>query len=249
MQFSDTTNKNGIIQNVESLCNLSDGGITGNTTLFYKITGYVNNAYNKVAIALLQADKRWKWDDFNYTDFPRGAATLVSGQKDYTLPAATTSGNAATLLGVHKIAVFDKNSTPQEIVLKLTDRSEASLNNQYPDSGLPTVYKLIGNSIKMWPAPDNNVTVTLASGLIVYFGRTPTQFTTSSTSAQPGFAGAYHELLQLDAAAQYLLPTKAKLAASYLVLYKNMLDEFLDTFPHMNDDNQNKIIMRRRSSR
>ena len=138
MQFSDTTNKNGIIQNIESLCGLGDGGITGNTTLFYKITAYVNNAYNKIAIAILQSDKRWKWDDFNNTDFPRGAATLVSGQRDYTLPAATASGNAATLLGIHKIAVLDANSTPQEIVLKLTDRSEASLNNQYSSSGRPT---------------------------------------------------------------------------------------------------------------
>lgn len=249
MEFSNTTSKNGIIQNIESLCNLSDGGITGNTTLFYKITGYVNNAYNKVALAMLQADKRWKWDDFNNTDFPRGAATLVSGQKDYTLPAATASGNAATLLGIHKIAVLDANSTPQEIVLKLTDRPEASLNNQYSSSGRPVVYKLVGNSVKMWPAPDAGISVTLASGLIVYFGRTPAQYTSSSTSVQPGFNGAYHELLQLDASAQYLLPTNAKLAGSYLVLYKNMLNELLDTLPNMNDDSQNKITMRRRSSR
>lgn len=247
MQFSDTTNKNGIIQNIESLCNLADAAITGNTTLFLKITGFVNNTYNKVALAILQADKKWKWDDFNYTDFPRGAATLVSGQQDYTLPAATTSGNAATLLGVHKIAVLTTDS--QERTLRLTNKSEAQLNNEHLNTtGLPTVYKLLGNSLKMWPSPDS-ASCTLTSGLIVYFGRTPTQFTTSSTTAQPGFTSAFHELLQLEASAQYLLPTKPKLAATYMALYISKLNELLDAYPHMNEDNENKIVMRRRSSR
>lgn len=247
MQFSDTTNKNGIIQNIESLCNLADAAITGNSTLFAKITGFVNNAYNKVALALLQADKKWKWDDFNYTDFPRGAATLVASQQDYTLPAATSSGNAATLLGVHKIVVLDTNS--QERVLSLTNKSEAQLNNEYLNTtGLPTVYKLLGNSLKMWPSP-NSASVTLTNGLIVYFGRTPTPFTTSSTTAQPGFSAAFHELLQYDAAAQYLLPIKPKLAANYIALYTNKLNELIDAYPGMNEDNENIIVPRRRSSR
>src|SRR3989344_5005180 len=167
MQYSSTSDNNGIIQNIESLCNLGDAGITGNTNLFLKVTGFINNAYNKVAIAMLQADKKWRWDDFNYTDLPRGTTTLVNGQRDYTLPAATSGGNAATLLGLQKIAVLDTGS--QERVLKLTNKSEADLNNQYSNSGLPRFYKLVGNSIKMWPAADNGVSVTLTSGLIAYF--------------------------------------------------------------------------------
>lgn len=247
MQFSDTTNKNGIIQNIESLCNLADGAITGNTTLFYKITAFVNNSYNKVAVALIQADKSWRWDDFNYTNFPRGAATLVSGQHDYTLPAATVTGNASTLLGIHKIAVLDTQS--QERVLKQTNKSEAVLNNMYSSSGLPVVYKLVGNSIKMWPAPDNAVSVTLTDGLLVYFDRTPSHFTIASTTTEPGFPAAYHEILQLDASGQYLLSSNQKLAATYIGLGQKKLEELLDSFPHMNDDSENRIIMRRRSSR
>lgn len=248
MQFSDTTNKNGIIQNCESLCNLGDAGISGNATLLAKFVGFINQSNQRVASALMQVDKRWIFDDSNYTDFPRGAGTLVANQKDYTLPAATISGDASTLLSVVKIAVLDNNSTPQERVLTLTDWDESALNNAYVNPGLPTVYKLVSNSIKMWPAPTSTY-CTLASGLIVYFKRTPVPFTTSSTTTQPGFMSSFHDILQLEASGQYLLPTNAKLAETYLVLASTRLDELQSAVAHENEDSKTRILFKRRSSR
>lgn len=248
-QFSDTTNKNGLIQNIETLCNLSDGGITGNSTLFYKITGFINQANQDVAIALMQADKRWQYDDFNNTDLPRAAATLVAGQRDYTLPAASSSGNAATLLGIVKVVVLDANTTPQERELKLTDKTELELNNNYSTSALPLVYKLIGNSIKIWPAADAGVNVTLASGLIIYFKRTPVEFTTSTTTTQPGFMAPFHDIIEFAAAGKYMLPINKKLAESYLDRAAVRIQQLIEAYAHENEDNETKIIFRRRSSR
>lgn len=248
-QFSDTTNKNGIIQNIESLCNMSDGGITGNTTLLAKITGFVNQANQNVAIALMQVDKRWQYDDFNNTDLPRAAATLVASQRDYTLPAASSSGNAATLLGIVKIVVLDKNSTPQERELKLTNLPEAELNNRYSTAGLPLVYKLVGNSVKIWPAADAGVNVTLASGLIIYFKRTPVAFTVSSTTTQPGFMAPYHDVLEYEAAGKYMLPINRKLGEGYLDRAAGRLQELLNAYAHENEDSETKIRPIRRSSR
>ena len=147
MNYSNTTNKDGIVQNCESLCLLGDAGITGNTTLFAKFNGYINQAYHKVVSAIIAVDKRWAWDDSNYTDHPRGTVTLVTGQKDYTLPVRATSTDASTLLRVTKIAVLDTNSTPQERVLTLTDLPDADLNKIYSPNGFPTLYKLIGSSV------------------------------------------------------------------------------------------------------
>lgn len=248
-QFSDTTNKNGIIQNIETLCNLSDGGITGNSTLFAKITGFINQANQKVAIALMQADKRWQFDDFNNTDLPRATATLVNGQRDYTLPAASSSGNAATLLGIVKVAVLDANSTAQEHELTLTNLSESELNNRYATSSRPYYYKLVGNSIKVWPAADNGVSVTLASGLIVYFKRTPPAFTTSSTTTQPGFMAPFHDILEFEAAGKYMLPLNRKLGTDYLNYAEARLDKLLEAYVHENEDNKTEIRFKRRSSR
>ena len=247
--FSDTTNKNGLIENIESLCNLGDGGISGNSILLKKITGFVNQANQDVAVALMQADKRWQYDDFNNTDLPRAAATLVAGQRDYTLPAASSSGNASTLLGIVKVVVLDANSTPQERVLRLTDRDEAFLNNQYASSGLPSVYKLVGNSIKVWPAADAGVNVTLASGLIIYFKRTPTAFTSSSTTTQPGFMSSFHDILEYAVAGKYMLPINKKLGDSYLDRAAVRMQALLEAYAHENEDSETKIRFRRRSSR
>ena len=245
-QFSDTSNKNGLIQNIESLCNLSDGGISGNSTLLLKITGFINQANQDVAIALMQADKRWQYDDFNNTDLPRAAATLVADQRDYTLPAASSSGNASTLLGITKIVVLDTDS--QERILTLTDRTEAQLNNAYSSSGLPVVYKLVGNSVKIWPAA-NSTGTTLSSGLIIYFKRTPVAFTSASTTTQPGFMAPYHDILEYAAAGKYMLPLNKKLGDNYLDRASIRLQALLEAYAHENEDSETKIKFKRRSSR
>lgn len=245
-QFSDTTNKNGLIENIESLCNLSDGGISGNSTLLKKITGFINQANQEVAIALMQADKRWQFDDFNNTDLPRAAATLVADQRDYTLPAASSSGNAATLLGIVKIVVLDTDS--KERALVLTDRTEAQLNNAYSSSGLPRFYKLVGNSVKIWPAA-NSTGTTLASGLIIYFKRTPVAFTSASTTTQPGFMAPFHDILEYAAAGKYMLPINRKLAENYLGIVEVKKLNLLEAYAHENEDSETKIRFRRRSPR
>lgn len=249
MVLNDTTLKDGVVQHCEDFCNLGDAGITGNTTLFKKFVSNINIGNKLVASALMKVDARWKFDDYNNTDFPRGSATLVSGQRDYTLPAATTGGNAATLLGVTKIAVLDTNSTPQERTLKLTNLPEADLNNIYAVSGLPEVYRLIGNSVKMWPAPSATY-CTLASGLIVYFQRTPKPFDTTTTDAvEPGFMATHHILLSYFASYLYLLPKQKDLALSYLQMFNAGLEVLQVDYANMNDDNKNRITIKHRSSR
>jgi len=248
MKFSQTSSKDGIIQNCESLCSLGDAGITGNTILLAKFTGWINSAYHKVVSAIIAVDKNWAWDDSNYTDLPRGTATLVSGQQNYTLPAATASGNASELLRVTKIAVLDSNSTPQERTLHLTTQNDADLNNAYPTAGLPILYKLVGNAVKMWPSPSSTY-VTLASGLVVYFQRSFDEFVTTDTTQQPGFVATYHDLLQLDASAQYLLPLNLQLATSYMTLFNNRLNQMQEDINDRNDDNVSQLRPKHRNPR
>lgn len=201
----------------------------------------------RVASALISVDRNWKWDDFNYTDFPRGVATLVSGQKDYTLPTSATGTNASTLLKVNRICVLDTASN--EIELIRADLPEGQLNNTYTTSGRPVFYKLISNSVRMWPAPDAGVSVTLTSGLVVYFERTFDEFTVADTTQQPGFAATHHNLLQFFASAQYLLPINQDRAAGYLQLFNQGLEALKDEYVNSNDDVANRITVRRYSSR
>lgn len=216
MVYSNTTDKNGIIQFTESLCKLGDGGITNDTTLFKQITSYINQAYKKVAIAILRVDRSWKWDDSNWTDFPIATIDLVSGQRDYTLPASTSGGNASTLWQIDMVEVMDSAGNYTEI--RLMEYGEI----EDPNTGVPTRYNLIGNSIRLQDIPVTG-SVTLTAGLRIRFKRSIVEFTTASTTVQPGFIDTYHDLLAYDAASSYLMPINTQLAINYTTIFNERL--------------------------
>lgn len=233
MNFSDTTNKNGLIQNCESLCNLGDAGISGSSTQLLKFTGYLNQAWEKVAMAILKVDKNWRWDDNNYVNpngFPVATQTLVTDQRDYILPRATNSSDLSTLWRIYKVRI--KNIDGEWYDLSPLSADENETDN---DSGLPIKYRLIGNSIRLSDPPKSGV-VTLSSGLQVWFQREFIPFVSTDTTKNPGFMSSYHHLLPLDASATYLLPTNTNLANEYITLFKSGLEELKDSYAQRNDD-------------
>lgn len=246
MQFSDTTNKNGIIQYTESLTKLGDGGISSDAVLFKQITNYINQAYRKVAMALLRVDKNWKWDDSNYTDFPITTITMVDQQRDYALPASTVGGNVSTLWKLSRVRIADTSGLFHQIRQLSPSEEESQAGSAY--SGVPTGYRLIGNSIRLSPIPKAG-SLTLTNGLEIQFQRGFDEFTSADTTQQPGFIDAYHDLLAYDAAASYLFPYDPNLALAYRNEFKNRLEEFQQDYSERNDDNKNQIIPRFRSSR
>lgn len=230
MVFSDTTNKNGCIQFIESLCKLGDGGITNDTTLFKQITSYFNQADKKVSIALLRADKNWKWDDSNYTDFSIATINTVANQRDYTLPASTSGGNTSTIWRVNKVEVL-VGSDYVEIELMDVNEDEVST------SGIPSKYNLVGGSLRFKELPVSNVT----SGLRITFQRSGVAFTTASTTAQPGYIDAYHDLPCYDVASAYLLPINTQLAITYSNIFDTRLKLLKQDWALKNDDGQRKL--------
>lgn len=242
MKYSDVTNKDGIIQFTESLCRLGDGGITNDTTLFKQINSYINQAYKKVVMALLRSDKRWKWDDTNYTDFPIATIDLVTTQRDYTLPASTSGGNASTLYKINLVEIMDTAGVYHKIDLMEIDDLEDT------QTGAPIKYKLIGNSIRLTPIPVTG-TVTMTAGLRITFQRSVVEFTTSSTTAQPGFMDSYHDLLAYDAASSYLMPVNSDLAISYSTIFDNRLKLLQTDSARRNDDVVPRLKPRKEDNR
>jgi len=231
MQFSNTTTKNGIVQLTERLCKLGDGGITNDTTLFLQITGDLNQAYKKVSMALLRVDKYWKWDDTNYTDFPTASINLVASQRDYTLPAAVSGGNASTLWKLNKVSVMGLDGKYRQLTLAAPDAYEDT------NTGQPETYKLIGGSIRIIPLPVASA-VTLTAGLQIEFQRSIIEYTTASTTVQPGFMDSYHDLLAYDASSTYLLPVNQELAINYSNIFENRLKLLQKDYSNRNDDAQ-----------
>lgn len=246
MQFNNTTDKNGCIQFTESLCKLGDGGITNDTTLFKQITSYFNQGCKNVEMALLRVDKNWHWDDSNYTDFPIATIDLVDQQRDYTLPASTSSGNASTLWRVNRVRIKGTDGLYYKIDPLLPIEEESQAGSAY--SGTPIKYRLVGNSIRLTPIPKTG-SVTMTAGLEVQFQRSGIDFTTASTTAQPGFTDAYHDLPCYYTASTYLMPINTQLALQYGQIFRERIELLSEDWSNRNDDNKNQIITRYRNPR
>lgn len=246
MKFSDTSNKNGLIQDSEILLNFPDGGISGDTTLLKQFTGLINQSYLKTIAYALGLDPKWTWDDFNGRpdySFPIASATLVSGQEDYSLPGAYDSTSQQEFLKLLKVSVLDTSGT-ESIVLP-TSVSEAELNRLYPTGGIPRFYRLIGQSIKLFPKPLTG-SVTLTSGLKIYFQRSPDLFTSSDTTQTPGLPEPFHRMISLEACMDYA-SSRGLPNIEYLQGKLTELKVILDGFYPRNYDSKTRIVVRRES--
>ena len=161
----------------------------------------INNAYEEVAALILGADGRWQWDDTNRTTFPEGTTTLVNSQADYTLDTTYIKVLGVSVMDVngnyYKLRPFD----PED--LETTFGEEKDRTEFFETDGKPFYYDIQGNSVVLYPAPDNGVSVTLAAGLKVYAQRTSDNYTAAQVTTGtkvPGFASPFHHLLSYKAA-------------------------------------------------
>lgn len=161
----------------------------------------VNQAYEQIVGMLINDDGTWQFDDSNYTDFPIGTFTLVEGQSKYSFNDQ--------FLQMEEVQIMNKNGDYQ--IIKPIDQKEFSnltpLEEAYKTNGLPEFYdKLTDDTIKLFPAPDDGTSVTLASGLKIKFKRTASIFTTAEVTTGtkvPGFASPWHMILAYLAALPY----------------------------------------------
>jgi hypothetical protein len=171
--------------------------LCGSTSASYPLadkTRNVNIAYNDVARLIWDSAGGWQYDDSNATTLPIATTTLVHGQKDYALPS--------TLQRLERVEVLDSSGDYQKLTqIDWHDLSLATTEYQ-SDNGLPNSYDLVGSSVMLYPSP-SSASVTVASGLKVYFSREVTEFTTGSTGS-PGFAKSFHRILSYAAAIDFV---------------------------------------------
>ena len=223
------------MQMTESLSLVGDGGFTGDSTLFAKITSYINIAYNEVVDAILDVDTNWKFDDANRTDYPEATITMVASQRDYTLPVAFVGADSSTLLKINRVWVLDKNGNRQQLSLM-----NPNDDFDYSTTGLPSQYRLNGKSIFLDVRPSSTAT-TLTNGLIIQFERIQDYFTTEDATQEPGFIATYHDLLPLKASSLYLLPINTDLAERYEARFQARLQKLKSAYSYMNDDATNRM--------
>lgn len=217
MQFSDTTTKDGILQDCESiLFGDNYGQITDDSNLLATFTRNANRALDRVTSLIFEADGRWNWDDKNRTDYPIATTDLVSGQSDYRFNVSH--------LNIDQIEIRDEADSSWQ-KLKAINRTDYSkpLSAVYGE-GSPIVYTKIADAFFLFPEPNYSV----SGGLKVYFQREASYFESTDTTKEPGFARLYHKLISLWASYDYasvnLMPIARVLRDEILVIEQELQD-------------------------
>lgn len=192
MKYSDTTNKNGIIQRCEDYINQTDAYISGDATRLKRFTAYANEELSRVWHLIFESSGNWKFDDSNYTDLPSAETDLEDGTAKYTLPSDA--------LTIQRVEVLDEDGNETTLTPLTMDDIKVAVDEFKDVDSIPTHYRLFGDVIELFPAPNYDKT----DGLVVYFDRAMDSFATSDTTQQPGFASVYHEIIPIGMALKWL---------------------------------------------
>ena len=205
MQFSPSSNL-GICQETRSLL-----GFAINDTASYPLVDLVRNAnswYRRVNSWIWNVTGKWEYDDENFATLPIATTDLVNNQQDYSLPS--------TAQKVFRVEIKDINGDWYELFpIDQTDIKGQAMSEFYETAGKPIYFDLIGNSLLLYPKPDTTY-VTATAGLNVYFSREIQEFTTSSTTTEPGFNADFHRLISMGAALDRALANGMNDKVTYL---------------------------------
>jgi hypothetical protein len=195
MQFLDTTNFDGLINECERICLMGVTGISGDTTQLKNFTARINQALDRFYMIALTHDSQWQFDDTNYSDLPIGVGDLISGQQDYSF--------SSDVLTVEKVMIKDSSGNWQELdKVDINERGAAKLwTLATGNTGVPTRYDKFANSIFFDPIPNYNST----GGLKVVFKRNGSKFVYTDTTKQPGIPSLFHPYLARVASLPHLI--------------------------------------------
>ena len=213
MVFSNTSTRQGIIQECEDLLGFDNQDISGNTNLLRRFTRLINDRYSLVANKIWKTTGDWQFDDTNQTTLPEATVDLVADQKDYGLPS--------TAQKLERVEVKDVNGNYQ--IVYPFDEAEiknTAMSEYYETSGMPVRYDIKGRSLLLYPSPGTGY-VTLTAGLKIYVSRDIVQFNSTATTQEPGFATNFHRLLPLGACIDYAVGKEMnQVAKNCIYLYQ-----------------------------
>ena len=194
-QFSDTTNKNGLIQIFEFWTRQPDGTVSG--TLLKQVTARINSAFERIMPILLAYNDQIRWDDPNHTDAPIGRVNLVASQNDYKI---TEDDNSLDILNITHVRILPTATATAYTELSRITSDDSNiaeiLSQSSGQTGVPTGFVELGNIIYLDILPSYSAT----AGIEIFFGREQSYFISTDTTKEPGIPKPFHELLALYAA-------------------------------------------------
>ncbi len=239
MIFYNDTNKNGICQEADRLCDSDD-------TSYPRIakTSRANQAMNFIIGKLINADGTWQFDDSNYTDLPVGTGTLTATIALYTF--------SEEFLDIENIKIRDVNG--KWSILKPIDQMQTDipLEELSKVDGLPYAYdKVTDDTIRLIPAPKAD-SVYDGANIKIQFKRKQSDFDfatdTSEDTKEPGFA-INHEVIAFMIAIPQCMVYHQNRVALYEKRRDEMIKEIVSHYGQREKDKRKKFTMKQISFR
>lgn len=235
-----------IVAEARALCDADTTSYTAATML-----RRVNSALEELVGMIINADGSWQFDDTNHDDLPRGKGNLVDGQESYTF--------TSDYLQIEEISILDKNSLYRKIKPFDPADFDGMTADEYwgvdssgdPNKGMPEVYDIKGDSIRLYPAPDTNV-VTLTNGIRVSFKRTADLYTSAEVitgTKEPGLPSTHHSILSYMAAIPYCMKFHPKRVSWLEKKVDEMKRTLLEHYASREKDRRTIITPKRRPFR
>jgi hypothetical protein len=234
MVFNDTINNYGLVQQARSMMR-----VDATQWPTWKIVNSANNWLDFVAGYMIGNDKRFAWDDTNHSKLPEGTTPLVLGQKDYSFLTDEQGNRILTLLGMSLV-----ESDGTETVLKGVDWSDGDFDKTSygTESGTPSMYDKISDNIIRLDTKPTAGDVTKYS-LKFRFQRTPSYFTTASTTKEPGVPTPLHRGFMIAAAYDGALSLGLKNVQILSVEQEKERQKIIEYYAGRNNDVQSRMTV------
>jgi len=145
MVYNDTTNLNGILQEVERLTDLGTGFITGDATRLKEFTTYINEGQDDIWYAIYKSTGNWQWDDSNQSDLPQATTDLVSGTGKYSIPSDA--------LTIQKVAIKASNGLWRDLIPFTKEQLVYNLDEFAKVNNIPMYYRAMGDTMDTTKSP------------------------------------------------------------------------------------------------
>jgi len=225
MQFSNTTNKQGVLQYCEKHTGLGYGNITGNSDVLLEFTANVNAAMRDLWHYIFTSTGVWEYDDSNQTNLPQATTDVVESQSKYALPSDA--------LIIKRVELKDESGNWYKLHPLMRNDIPGAINEFHDEDGSPTYYRLLGDTLELFSPPNYDST----DGMRVYFSRGSVEFVSTDTTKVVGFASEYNDAVPLKASLEWLdinLPEDArtaKIQAKYDAKIIQLKEYFNRRFP------------------
>jgi len=229
MDFNDTTNGTGAVQEIYDICQADI-----NSYPLKSVARRVNAALDRFFTLAFQADGRWNFDDPNYDTAPIQSINLVSGTQSYNIDDFTSE-----ILNILRVEALDSNGN--NMLLRRLDRaklnaSRIALTDYKTTASTPDEYDLVGEYIYLYPKPNYNAT----NGLTLYIDRNKSAFVYTDTTKDLPVPSIFVQYICRIASLPYLIEFQK--AQKNDIANQIAQDEIaiLDYFGHR--ENENTVI-------